>query len=190
MDQDLPKEYHTEDRCLNITWPCDVSDLLHLTQLRTESTVHTDNFIINDSCTRKTVEGIAERLPQLHAETTTTLIIESIYPVDTCALVVTSENEKIFRILDLIRKQKTDDFKRLFSSINVVSEKKIIGLQSDVGILVEKGKNSLKIIFGSKSNNLYVPPGEIHHTQTTVTNQCIGRVYPRRFLWGPPIPRA
>jgi hypothetical protein len=72
--------------------------------------MHTDNFVINDSCARKAVEGIAKRLPQLDTETTTTFIVESIYPVDPRTLVVSTEDEEVFRILDFIREQETDDF--------------------------------------------------------------------------------
>lgn len=66
--------------------------------------MHTDDFVINNSRTGEAVKSIAECLPQLDTETTTTLVIESVDPVDSGTLVVTSEDEKVFRVLDLISK--------------------------------------------------------------------------------------
>jgi hypothetical protein len=36
----------------NITRPCNVSDLFHLAQFRTQAPMHADNFVINNSSTR------------------------------------------------------------------------------------------------------------------------------------------
>ncbi len=44
---------------------------------------------------------------------------------------VTTEDEEILRVLDLISKQQTDDFERLLSSVNVVPKKKIVGLNRE-----------------------------------------------------------
>jgi hypothetical protein len=42
--------------------------------------------------------------------------------------VVSAEDEEVLRVLDLIRKQQTDDFERLLSSVYVVPKKKVVGL--------------------------------------------------------------
>jgi len=73
--------------------------------------MHADDFVINDSRAGEAVEGVAECLPKLNAETTTTLVIESIYPVNPSALVVASKDEKVFGVLNLISKQQTHNFK-------------------------------------------------------------------------------
>lgn len=44
---------------------------------------------------------------------------------------VTTEDEEILRVLDLISKQQTDDFERLLSTVNVVPKKKIVGLNRE-----------------------------------------------------------
>jgi len=66
--------------------------------------MHTDDFVINNSRTREAVKSITECLPQLDTETTTTLVIESVDSVDSGTLVISSKDEKVFRVLDLISK--------------------------------------------------------------------------------------
>jgi hypothetical protein len=85
--------------------------------------MHADDFVINDGSTRETIEGVAKCFPKLDTETTTELVVEAVYPVDSRTLVVASEDEEVFRVLDLISKQQTDDFERLLSSVHVVPKK-------------------------------------------------------------------
>mmetsp|Transcript_15416 Transcript_15416/g.25393 ORF Transcript_15416/g.25393 Transcript_15416/m.25393 type:complete len:256 (-) Transcript_15416:491-1258(-) len=99
-----PKNVAKKTSVRNITWPCNIRNLFHLAELRTQTTMHTDDFVINNGSTGEAVKSIAESLPQLHTETTTTLIIETVDPVDPGTLMVTSEDEEIFRVLDLISK--------------------------------------------------------------------------------------
>jgi len=83
--------------------------------------MHTDDFVVNDSRTREAVEGVAESLPKFDAEATAAFVIESVYPIDPSALVISSKDEKVLWILDLISKQQTYNFKRLLSSVDVVT---------------------------------------------------------------------
>ena len=46
-----PQNVTKEPGVWNITRPSNVSDLLHLAQLWTQSTVHADDFVIDDSST-------------------------------------------------------------------------------------------------------------------------------------------
>jgi hypothetical protein len=85
-----PKNITKKTSVRNITWPCNIRNLLHLAELRAQATMHTDDFVINHGRTREAVKSIAECLPQLDTETTTTLVIESVDPVDSGTLVVTS----------------------------------------------------------------------------------------------------
>ena len=117
-----PENVTKETRVRNITRPCDVCNLFHLAQLRTQTTMHADDFVIDDCGTRKAVEGVTKRLPKLDAEAATAFIIEPIYPVDSCTFMVPTQDEKVFWVLDLIRKEKTHNLKRLFSSIDIVTK--------------------------------------------------------------------
>ncbi len=66
--------------------------------------MHADDFVINNSRTGEAVKSIAESLPQLDTETTTALVIETVDPVDSGTFMVSSEDEKVFRVLNLISK--------------------------------------------------------------------------------------
>ena len=57
-----------------------------------------------------------------------TFIIESIYSVDACTLVVPSKKKEVLWILDLVRQQQADGFKRLLPTVHVVPEEEIVGL--------------------------------------------------------------
>lgn len=41
---------------------------------------------------------------------------------------VTTENEEVLRVFDLIREQEADSFKRLLASIDIVSQEQVISL--------------------------------------------------------------
>jgi len=66
--------------------------------------VHANDLIVNDGRTRKAIEGIAKGLPHLDREATTALIVKSVDSVDSRALVVATQQEKIFGVLDLVGK--------------------------------------------------------------------------------------
>jgi hypothetical protein len=57
-----------------------------------------------------------------------TFIVEAIDTIDTGALMVASEHEKILWIFDLVSKHQTDGLNRLFSTIDVISQKEIISI--------------------------------------------------------------
>jgi len=83
--------------------------------------VHCENLLIDNGGNWQAVEAIRECLPQLDVISTLALIVESVYTVDRGALVVTAENEEIFRVLDLVRQQQADSLERLLASVDVVA---------------------------------------------------------------------
>ena len=83
--------------------------------------MHCENLLIDNGGNWQAVEAIRECLPQLDVISTLALIVESVYTVDRGALVVTAENEEIFRVLDLVRQQQADSLERLLASVDVVA---------------------------------------------------------------------
>ena len=83
--------------------------------------MHANDFVVNDSTARETVERIAKLLPHLYRETAATFVIKAINTVDTSTFVVTSQEEKVFWILDFVRKEQTDYFQRLLATVDVVA---------------------------------------------------------------------
>lgn len=51
-------------RIRHICWPHDPSDLFHTLQIRTQTPVHGEDFLVDDRSDWKTVETIGEGLPK------------------------------------------------------------------------------------------------------------------------------
>ena len=90
--------------------------------------MHANNLVINDGAAGQAIKGIAKLLPHLDRESTAALVIKAINAIDAGALVVSAQQKKVLRVLDLVGKQEADDFERLLSAVDIVSEKEIVGL--------------------------------------------------------------
>jgi hypothetical protein len=99
--------------------------------------MHTEDFLINDGSNWEAVETISEGLPQLDVIPSLALIVESIDSVDGGALVVSSEEEEVLRVLDLISEEETDCFQALFASIDIITKEEIIGIGWEATVLKE-----------------------------------------------------
>ncbi len=102
--------------------------------------MHGENFLVDDCCNRQAVETIGERLPKLDIISPLAFIVESVYAVDRCTLMVPTQDEEILWILDLVREKQANGLKRLFTSIDVVPKEEIIcfGWESSVFKEAEK----------------------------------------------------
>ena len=114
--------------------------MLHRVEVRAEATVHGKNLLVDDSGDRKAVEAIGECLPQLDIVATLALVVEAIDSVDRSALVVTSEDEEVFGVLDLVGKEQANGLKRLLTSVDVVTEEEVVGLRREATVLEESEK--------------------------------------------------
>jgi len=86
----------------------DSADLLHRVQIGAQSTVHGEDLLINDGSNREAVKAVRECLPQLDVVPTLALVVEPVDAVDRGALVVAPQDEKVLRILDLVREEQAD----------------------------------------------------------------------------------
>lgn len=50
---------------------------------------------------------------------------------------VSSQDEKVFRVLDFIRQKQADSLKRLLASVDIVTKEKIIGFGGETTVLKE-----------------------------------------------------
>ena len=90
--------------------------------------MHTNDFIVNDGTARQAIKGVAELFPHLDRESTATLIIKAVNPIDPCTLMISAEQEKVLRVLYFVSKQQTYNFERLLPAINIVSQKQVVRL--------------------------------------------------------------
>jgi hypothetical protein len=99
--------------------------------------MHGEDLLVDDSSDGKAVEAIGKSLPQLDVVATLALVVKSIDTVDRGALVVTSEDEEVFGVLDLVGEEQADGLKRLLASIDVVTEEEVVGLRREATVLEE-----------------------------------------------------
>ena len=50
-----------------------------------------------------------------------TFIIKAVYPVDARTFMVSTKDEEVFRIFDLVGEEKTNSLQRLLASVNVIA---------------------------------------------------------------------
>lgn len=99
-------------------------DHLDIIQIWTETTMHTQYPIINKSTKWQNIEDFLELSPQFNIISSFALVIKTVHPVNLMAFVVSSEYEKVVRVLDFISYHQANSFDTLFASINVVTHKK------------------------------------------------------------------
>jgi hypothetical protein len=109
--------------------------LLQRAQLGAETSVHAEDLLINDSSDGQTVKAVGEGLPKLDVVAALALIIEAIDTVDGGAFVVSSQEEEVLGVLDLVGEEKTDSFEALLSAVHVISEEKVVGIRREPAIL-------------------------------------------------------
>lgn len=65
---------------------------------------------------------------------TLTFIIETIYPVDTCTFVVTSQYKEVFWVFYLVCEEEADSLEGLFPSIYIVAEEEVVCLWGEAAV--------------------------------------------------------
>jgi len=50
-----------------------------------------------------------------------TLVVKAVYPVDARTLVVSSQNEEVFGVFDLVCKEEADRLKRLLATVDIIA---------------------------------------------------------------------
>lgn len=99
--------------------------------------MHGEDLLINDGGNRQAVEAVGECFPQLDVVPSLALVVETIDTVDGGALVVASQDEKVFWVLNLVRQQEADRLQRLLPSVDVVTKKQVVCLWRETTILKE-----------------------------------------------------
>lgn len=102
--------------------------------------MHGEDLLIDNGRNGQAVEAIGKCLPKLDVVPPLALIIETVDSVDGGALMVTTENEEVFRILDLVREEKADGFEGLLATVDVVTEEKVVGFRREATVFEETQK--------------------------------------------------
>lgn len=100
-----------------------------------------EDFVIDDGGHGEAVEALDELFPELQAVASLALVIETIDSIDRTALVVASQQEEVFWVLDLVSHHQTDHFQILLAAVHIVSEEQVVTL----GRKVSDFKNPEKV---------------------------------------------
>lgn len=57
-----------------------------------------------------------------------TLIVEAVYSVNRCTLMVSSQQKKVFWVLYLVSQQEADGFQGLLASVYIVTQEQVVAL--------------------------------------------------------------
>lgn len=90
--------------------------------------MHGEDLLVDNGGNRQAVEAIGEGLPELDVVAALALIVESVDTVDRGAFVVTAENEEVFGVFDLVRKQQADGLERLLATVDIVTKEEVVCL--------------------------------------------------------------
>lgn len=102
--------------------------------------MHGEDLLVNDGGNRETVKAVGESLPELDVVSALALIVETVDTVDRSTLVVSTENEEVLGVLDLVGKEKANSLERLLATIDVITEEKIVGLWGETAVFEETQK--------------------------------------------------
>lgn len=97
-----PEEITEDALFRDVRGPDNLADLVHIFEFRAKSTVHADDLVIQNGHHGKAVEAIGENLPEFNGVPPLALVIEAVDPVDTSTLVVSSREEEILGVFDLV----------------------------------------------------------------------------------------
>lgn len=96
--------------------------------------MHSEDLLVDNGGNRQAVEAIGKGLPELDVVSALALIVESVDTVDRRAFVVTTENEEVFGIFDLVRKQQADGLEGLLATVDIVSKEEVVCLGREATI--------------------------------------------------------
>ena len=102
--------------------------------------MHAEDLLVNDGTDRKAIEAVSEGLPKLDVIAPLALVIEPINSVDRSALVVAAQQEEILWVLDLVRQEQADRFKRLLPAIHIVSQEEVVGIGREASVFEQPQK--------------------------------------------------
>jgi hypothetical protein len=132
-----PEEITQETSIGDIGWAYNALDLVQTGKFWTETSVHAKDLFIDNSSTREAVEAVGKSLPELDTKASFALVIKAVDPIDGGTLVVSTQDEEIFGVLDLVRQQQTDRLETLLATVHVITQKDVIGLGREAAVFKE-----------------------------------------------------
>lgn len=102
--------------------------------------MHGEDLFIDDRSDWQTVEAIRKGLPQLDVVSPFAFIVEAVNTVDASTFVVSSQDEEILWIFDLVGQKQADGLEGLFATIHVVSEEEVVRFGRETAVFEQAKK--------------------------------------------------
>ena len=99
--------------------------------------MHSEDLLVDDGCNWEAVEAVCEGLPQLDVVSSFAFIVESVNTIDRSAFVVSTKDEEILWIFDLVCQKQADCLERLLATVHVVAKEEVVRLRWEATILEE-----------------------------------------------------
>lgn len=116
------------------------TNLFHRVQVGAQTTVHGEDLLIDNGGNGQAVEAVGESLPKLDVIPPFALIVETVDSVNRGTLVVATKDEEVFGVFDLVCEEKADGFQGLLATIDIVSEKEVVGLWREATVFEKTQK--------------------------------------------------
>jgi hypothetical protein len=100
-------------------------NLLKRAKLWAQATMHAKNLLIDESCNGEAIEAVSESLPKLDVIAALALIIESINTINGGALMVSTEEEEVLGVLNLIGQEEAHCLEGLLATVDIVTKEQI-----------------------------------------------------------------
>ena len=99
--------------------------------------MHGEDLLVNDGSNRKAVKAVGESLPKLDVVPALALIVETVDTVDRGTFVVSTEDEEVLGVLDLVGQKEANSLKRLLATVDVVTEEEVVSLRGETAVFKE-----------------------------------------------------
>ena len=134
-----PEEITQEAGVGNVSGSHNTLNLLKRAKLWAQTTMHAEDLLVDKSCDGKAVETIGESLPKFNVIAALAFIIESINTINGGALMVSTEEEEVLGVLNLIGQEEANSFQRLLAAVDVISQEEVVSIGWETAIF-EKSK--------------------------------------------------
>mmetsp|Transcript_6899 Transcript_6899/g.22622 ORF Transcript_6899/g.22622 Transcript_6899/m.22622 type:complete len:268 (-) Transcript_6899:35-838(-) len=130
-----PEQIAQQARVGHVCGPHDALDLLWLLQVGRQTSMYAKDLLVDNGREGQQIKHLLELLPNLYIQTPLAFIIEAIDAVDRRALVVATQKEEIFRVLDFVGEKQAHAFQAVFAPIHVVAKKEVVGVRGEAAVL-------------------------------------------------------
>jgi hypothetical protein len=105
------------------------SDVVQSVDAGRETTMKTENLVIDQGSEGEVVKEVGEILPDISVSVfAKTFVVETVDLGDLTGLVVSSEDGDSLRVSDLEGDEKSDGLNRVVTSVNIITHEKVVGI--------------------------------------------------------------